>query len=483
MNSFDFDVNSDKAHEECGVFGIYRVNDELDCVSIAQDALYGLQHRGQESAGIAVNKDGEFICVKDLGKVSAVFSDKNLSKLPNGKIVLGHVRYTPFANLDRASSQPLVIRYIKGSLAISHNGSITNYTQIRNELESGGAIFQSNSNAELIAYVIATQRINSSSIEEAVIKSAEKIEGAYSLILSSPNKLIALRDPHGFRPLCLGKLLDSYVVTSESCALDSIGAKFLRDIKPGEMLVIDDKGLHSQIIKTAEKTSFCMFEYVYIARPDSVINGVSVHLARKKAGEILYKEHPVEADIVCGVPDSGLDAAQGFSKASGIPYAIGFVKNKYIGRQISGRHQDKKERLLKTKLNALKANVEGKRVVIIDDSIIRGNTSKHIVKLLRDAGAVQVHMRISSPPFRHPCYFGTDIKSQDELIANRMTADEICRYIGADSLGYLSLDGLSKIADNAEIGFCDGCFSGNYCAPIPQEEFVDKYSQKLINIE
>lgn len=367
MNSFDFDVNSDKAHEECGVFGIYRVNDELDCVSIAQDALYGLQHRGQESAGIAVNNDGEFTCVKDTGKVSAVFSDKNLSKLPNGKIVLGHVRYTPFANLDRASSQPLVIRYIKGSLAISHNGSITNYTQIRNELESGGAIFQSNSNAELIAYVIATQRINSSSIEEAVIKSAEKIEGAYSLILSSPNKLIALRDPYGFRPLCLGKLLDSYVVASESCALDSIGAKFLRDIKPGEMLVIDDKGLHSQIIKTAEKTSFCMFEYVYIARPDSVINGVSVHLARKKAGEILYKEHPVEADIVCGVPDSGLDAAQGFSKASGIPYAIGFVKNKYIGRQISGRHQDKKERLLKTKLNALKANVEGKRVVIIDD--------------------------------------------------------------------------------------------------------------------
>lgn len=480
MNNVIIDSNLDKINDECGVFGIYKNNEELDGISITQDALYGLQHRGQESAGIAINNDGEFATVKDLGMVAGVLNEKTLSGLKDGKIVIGHVRYTPFNYLDRAGTQPLVMRYIKGSLAISHNGAITNLAKIRNELEQGGAIFQSYSNAELIAYVIASERLRATSIEDAVEKTMRKLEGAYSLVISSPSKLIGVRDPHGFRPLCVGKLMDSYIFASESCVLDSLGADFIRDVEPGEIVVADENGFHSIKTGIEAKTSFCMFEYVYIARPDSVIDGVSVHNARQKAGRILYKEHPIEADMVCGIPDSGLDAAIGFSMESGIPYGIGFVKNKYIGRQISGRQADKKQRLLNTKLTALKANVKDKRIVIIDDSIVRGATSAHIVKLLRDAGAKEVHMRISSPPFRHACYFGTDIKSKEELIANKMTVEQICKSIDADSLGYLSIEGLHEIAKESSVGICDGCFTGVYNAPIPEEIYVDKFAQKIL---
>ena len=478
-NYVDIDAKLDKVNDECGVFGIYRNDVDLDSVQLTNDALFGLQHRGQESAGITVNVDGEFLTVKELGMVSEVFNGKSLSRLKNGKIAVGHVRYTASESLDRASNQPLVLRYKEGSIAIASNGSITNFPEIRKELERGGAIFQSNSNAELMGYVIATERCSTDNLEDAVLNSMDKLKGAYSTVICAPSRLIGFRDIYGFRPLCIGKIKNSYVISSESCVIDSIGGEFIRDVEPGEMIVIDEDGFHSYKSKiTADKTSFCIFEYVYVARPDSVVNGVSVHQARFKAGELLYKEFPIQADMVCGIPDSGLVAAEGYAKASGIPYGTGFVKNKYIGRTV-GTGKDKMARLLKTRLTALKSNVNGKRVVIIDDSIMRGDTSRHIIKLMRNAGAKEVHMLISSPPFVCPCYFGIDIHDKESLIANKMSVDEIKETIGADSLGYLSLESVRKIAEGADIDLCDGCFSGNYNAEIPREIFVDKYAQKI----
>ncbi len=398
------DINSklDKANDECGVFGFYRNDDEIDIVSIAQDALFGLQHRGQESCGITVNLNGDFSTVKELGMVSEVFTPKSCDKLPNGNIAVAHVRYTSSESLDRASNQPLVIRYTEGSIAIASNGAITNFAEIRKELERGGAIFQSNSNAELMAYVIATERCATSNLEDAVLSAMGKLKGAYSTVICAPSRLIGFRDIHGFRPLCIGKLKNSFILSSESCVIDSLGGEFIRDVEPGEMVVIDGDGFHSYKSRlAAEKTSLCLFEYVYVARPDSVLDGVSVHNARFKAGEMLYKEFPIEADMVCGVPDSGLIAAEGYASASSIPFGMGFVKNKYLGRTV-GTGKDKKKRLMQTRLTALKANVSGKRIVIIDDSIVRGETSQHIVKLMRDAGAKEVHMLIRSPPFICP---------------------------------------------------------------------------------
>lgn len=478
-NFVDIDPKLDKINDECGVFGIYKNDEDIDIVAVTHDALFGLQHRGQQSAGITVNVDGEFSTVKELGMVSEVFTPNVLKKLPDGQIAVGHVRYTSNESLDRASNQPLVLRYNQGALAIASNGSITNYPEIRQDLERGGAIFQSNSNAEIMAYVIATERCSTDNLEDAVLAAMDKLKGAYSTVICAPTRLIGFRDMYGFRPLSIGKLKNSYIITSETCVIDSMGGEYIRDVKPGEMVVIDKDGFHSYMSKRkASQTSLCLFEYVYVARPDSEIGGISVYNARFKAGELLYSEYPIEADMVCGVPDSGLIAAEGYAKASGIPYGMGFVKNKYIGRFV-GTGNGKKARLLKTRLTALKSNVKGKRVVIIDDSIVRGETSKHIVQLMRDAGAYEVHMLISSPPFICPCYFGIDIRDTDNLIANKMTADEICRYIGADSLGYLSLQGLHKIAEGADIDFCDGCFSGNYNAEIPRTIFVDKYAKKI----
>ena len=477
-NSLDF--YNEKVHEECGVFGIYKMDDEVDVASISRDALYALQHRGQESAGIAVNNDGNFKSIKDVGMVSEVLTNQAVEELgTDGKIAIAHVRYTPYQALDRAGSQPLVIRYIQGSLAICHNGSITNFAEIRKNLEEGGAIFQSFSNAELIAYVIATERVNSETIEDAVKNACNKIEGAYSFVLTSPSKLIAVRDPYGFRPLCVGKLGQSYVVASESCAFDSIGAQFIRHVKPGEMVVIDEDGFHSYMIEKPKKSALCVFEYVYIARPDSILDCGPVHAVRKEFGKELARDFPVEADLVCGVPDSGNEAAQGYAEESGIPYSAVFVKNKYIGRSLSSMKNTKKERLLMMRLNVLKHKVRGKKVVIIDDSIVRGETSKHIVRLMREAGAAEVHMLISSPPFVCPCYFGVDIHDKESLIANKLTTSEICEYIGADSLGYLSINSLRKIAEGANIEFCDGCFTGSYDAEIPRTIFVDKYAKKI----
>ncbi len=469
----------DKVNDECGVFGVYRNDDDLDSVAMTHDALFGLQHRGQESAGITVNVNGEFSTVKELGMVSEVFNANTLSRLKNGRIAVGHVRYTSSESLDRASNQPLVIRYREGSIGIASNGAITNFAEIRKDLERGGSIFQSNSNAELMAYVIASERCTTDDLESAVLRAMDKLEGAYSTVICAPSRLMGFRDMYGFRPLCIGKVKNSYVITSESCVIDSLGGEFIRDVEPGELVVIDEQGFHSyRQRKQADKTSLCLFEYVYVARPDSVIDGVSVHHARFKAGELLYKEFPIDADLVCGVPDSGLIAAEGYAQASGIPFGMGFVKNKYIGRMV-GTGKDKMRRLLKTRLTALTSNVKGKRVVVIDDSIVRGETSKHIVKLLRDAGAKEVHMLISSPPFICPCYFGIDIHDKDSLIANKMSSDEIKELIGADTLGYLSLEDVKKIAEDANIGLCDGCFSGHYNAEIPRSIFVDKYAKKI----
>lgn len=475
----DINTKRDKAFDECGVFGIYRNDEDINVVEVTHDALFGLQHRGQESAGITVNCNGDFSTVKELGMVSEVFDEKSLSRLKNGNIAIGHVRYTSSESLDRASNQPLVLRYKEGSIAIASNGSITNFPEIRSELERGGSIFQSNSNAELMAYVIAYERCFTDNLEDAVLRSMDKLQGAYSTVICAPTRLMGFRDMYGFRPLCIGKLNNSYVISSESCVFDSIGAEFIRDVEPGEMVVIDKDGFHSYKARfTAEKTSFCLFEYVYVARPDSVIDGVSVYQARFKAGELLYKEFPIDADMVCGVPDSGLIAAEGYASASGIPFGMGFMKNKFISRGVR-TGKNKIDRLLQTRLTALKANVEGKRIVIIDDSIVRGKTSAHIVKLMRDAGAKEVHMLISSPPFICPCYFGIDIQDKENLIANKMSVEEIREYIGADSLGYLSINGVHEIAKNADIDLCDGCFSGNYNAEIPRTIFVDKYAKKI----
>lgn len=476
----DIDYKLDKINDECGVFGIYKDKlDDFDIVNVTHDALYGLQHRGQESAGITVNNCGNFTTVKSLGKVSDVFSQNAIEKFNGGNIAVGHVRYTPNESLDQAATQPLVLSYSQGSLAIASNGAVTNFSELHQQLEKGGAIFQSNSNAELMAYVIGTERCSTDDLESAVLYAMDRLEGAYSTVLCAPSRLVGFRDKHGFRPLCIGKLNNSYIFTSESCVIDSLGGEFVRDVEPGEMVVVDENGFHSyKARKKAIETSFCIYEYVYVARPDSVINGISVHNARFKLGEFLYDEFPLEADMVCGVPDSGIIAAQGYSKASGIPYGTGLVKNKYIGRTV-GTGKDKKKRLLKTRLTALKANVEGKRIVIIDDSIVRGETAKHIVSLLRDAGAKEVHMLISSPPFICPCYFGIDIRDKESLIANKYSYEEIKEFVGADTLGFLSLASVRKIAENSGIGLCDGCFSGEYSAEIPRTPFVDKFAQKI----
>ena len=465
-------------HEECGVFGIYSPDD----TSVAMQTymgLYALQHRGQESCGIVVNDSGVFTYRKDLGLVHEVFNKDSLEALGEGNIAIGHVRYSTTGNSNRSNAQPLVVRHVKGPLAIAHNGNLTNAYELRTEYELKGAIFHSTNDTEVISYAITEQRLVCSSIEEAVEKAMEKIKGAYSLVVMSPQKLIAARDPIGFKPLSIGRLGSSYVVASETCAFDSIGAEFLRDVRPGEIVIIDENGLRSIDTHISPKPHMCVFEYVYFARPDSVIEGSSVHKARLKAGEYLWKEHPVDADVVIGVPDSGLDAALGFSNASGIPYGVGFIKNRYVGRTFIQPSQTERTNSVKIKLNVVRETVKGKRVVLIDDSIVRGTTSRRIVNLIREAGAKEIHVRISCPPFTNPCYFGTDIDSKENLIACRMSIPEICKEIGADTLGYLSVEAVNSLTENDNCEFCDGCFTGNYPAPVPKEIPKDKFEFKI----
>lgn len=469
-------------HEECGVFAIY--SKEMTDVAVqTYIGLYALQHRGQESCGIVVNDRGVFTHHKDLGLVHEVFDRDTLNKLGEGNIAIGHVRYSTTGNSNRSNAQPLVVRHMKGPLAIAHNGNLVNARELREEYELKGGIFHSTNDTEVISYAITEQRLVCSSIEEAVEKAVGRLKGAFSIVVMSPKKLIAARDPFGFRPLSLGRLGDSYVVASETCAFDSIGAEFVRDLLPGEIIVIDETGVRSiQTYCGTEKSAMCVFEYVYFARPDSVLEGASVHRARLRAGEFLWKEHPVEADVVVGVPDSGLDAALGLSRASGIPYGVGFIKNRYVGRTFIQPNQTDRTNSVKIKLNVLRDTVRDKRVILVDDSIVRGTTSKRIVNLIREAGAKEIHMRISCPPFKNPCYFGTDIDSRDKLIACRMSVDEIAKEIGADSLGYLSVDSVRKLAiPEAKCGFCDGCFTGNYPCAVPKEMPKDKFEFKIQN--
>lgn len=465
-------------HEECGVFGVYSPN-QTDVAGLVYYGLYALQHRGQEGCGIAVNDDGVFSSHKGLGLVSEIFNQEELEKLPQGRLAVGHVRYGTTGGNNLSNCQPIMVNHLKGKLAVAHNGNLSNALPLRQSLELSGAIFHSTSDTETIAYVITRERITARSIQEAVSHAMDKLEGAYSLVMMSSTKLVALRDPHGFRPLCYGVREDgTYVVASESCALSAVGAEFVRDILPGEILTISANGITSDTSHcgTAPKR-LCIFEHIYFARQDSIIEGVSVHSARVRAGEVLAKAHPVDADIVVGVPDSGLDAALGYSWASGIPYGIGLVKNKYIGRTFISPGQEHRLDQVKIKLNPVSSEVSGKRVVLIDDSIVRGTTSARIVTLLRNAGAKEIHMRISAPPFLHPCYYGTDIDSRDHLIACHHSVEEIAKIIGADSLGYLPLEDLKELCGTTE--YCSACFSGSYPTPIPEDTRKDQFEQKL----
>ena len=467
-------------HEECGVFGVFS-RETADVASLAYYALYALQHRGQESAGIVVNDDGLFRVHRDVGLVSEVFPPAQLAALGTGNIAVGHVRYGTTGSDNKRNVQPIVVNHHKGRMALAHNGNLTNSFPLREELESRGSIFQTTSDTEVISYIIVQERLRHSSIEEAVSAAMDRIQGAYSLVLSSPTKLIAVRDPHGFRPLCMGHLPDGSVVfASESCALDAIGACFDRDLTPGEIVVVDKNGIRSMTghCGKAEKR-LCVFEFIYFARPDSVIDGSSVQVARQRAGAFLALEHPVQADIVIGVPDSGLDAALGYARQSGIPYGIGFIKNKYIGRTFISPTQTMRENEVNIKLNPIHSVVEGKRVVLIDDSIVRGTTCRRTIDLLRRAGAKEIHMRVSAPPFVAACYYGTDIDDPAKLIANQHTIPEIAKIIGVDSLGYLSLTDVVKLADRTENGFCTACFGGGYPTEVPRNSGKDRFEHKI----
>ena len=446
-------------HEECGIFGIYDTTG--NCAQSTYYGLYALQHRGQEQCGIAAVNNLELTCYKDSGLVGDVFSEQILGEL-NGTMAIGHVRYSTTGGSRRENAQPLTLKYVKGSLAVAHNGNLVGTDKLKREYEYKGAIFHTSTDSELVAYIIAQERLRTTSVEMAVLKAMSRLKGAYSLVVMSSRKLIAARDPWGFRPLCIGRCGDAIVFASESCALDSVGATFIRDVEPGEVVYVAGGELKSLKDNCGGQSHLCIFEYIYFARPDSIIDGQSVHDSRMLAGSYLAEEYPIAADVVIGVPDSGLVAAKGYALASGIPYNDGFVKNRYVARSFIKPTQASREMAVKLKLNPLRSTVSGKRVVMIDDSVVRGTTSGQIIKLLRDAGAREVHMLSSAPKFISPCYFGTDIPSKSELFACSHTTEEMRRIIGADSLGFLSLKNLHKIAPDSKCGFCDACFSENY---------------------
>ncbi|MCF0144970.1 MAG: amidophosphoribosyltransferase [Eubacterium sp.] len=469
-------------HEECGVFGVFGTEPQ-NVAGIAYYGLYSLQHRGQESCGIVVNDDGVFAVHKDLGLVGDVFTENVLSDLPEGYAAIGHVRYGTTGASTRENCQPLTVNHQKGKLAVAHNGNLTNALKLRDELELQGAIFHTTSDTETICYLITKERLTAKSIEEAVCRAVSALVGAYSLVIMSATKMIAVRDPWGFRPLCYGQREDgSFVIASESCALDATGARLIRDVKPGEMIVFSCEAgsVRVQHMKTSCQTvskKLCIFEYIYFARPDSVIDGRSVHAARLEAGRILAADHPAEADVVIGVPDSGLDAAIGYSQESGIPYEIGLVKNKYVGRSFISPCASMRSDTVRIKLSPVRSVIDGKRVVLIDDSIVRGTTSRRIVEILREAGAAEIHLRISSPPFKHPCFYGVDIDSEEYLIANQHSTPEIAEMIGVDSLAFLNAGSLGRLSGNQD--FCSACFNGDYPTEIPSDLRKDRFEKKL----
>lgn len=470
----------DKLREECGVFGAY----DFDGGDVSATIYYGLlalQHRGQESCGIAVSDTGgpkgKVLSSKDMGLVNEAFTPEHLEKL-KGDIGVGHVRYSTAGSSTRENAQPLVLNYVKGTLGLAHNGNLINAPQLRRELAYTGAIFQTTIDSEVIAYHIARERLNAGSVEEAVGRAMDKIKGAYSLVIMSPRKLIGARDPYGFRPLCIGKRDNLYLLSSESCALDTVGATFVRDVLPGEIVTISpEKGIESDMSHAIPKEEHarCVFEYIYFARPDSVIDDTSVYHSRIMAGKFLAMDSPVDADIVVGVPESGNCAAMGYSMQSGIPYGIAFMKNAYVGRTFIKPKQKNRESSVQVKLNPIREAVEGKRVIMIDDSIVRGTTSDRIVRMLREAGAKEVHMRVSSPPFLWPCYFGTDVPARDQLIAYNRTIPEIGAMIGTDSLDYLRVERLEEIVNG--LGICKGCFTGAYPMNPPEEDIRGEFEE------
>ena len=466
----------DKPHEECGVFGIYDL-DGNDVASTIYYGLFALQHRGQESCGIAVSDTfgpRKVSLLKGMGLVNEVFNQENLENL-KGNIGVGHVRYSTAGDSIPSNAQPLVLNYVKGTLMLAHNGNLINANELRKELAYTGAIFQTTIDSEVIAYHIARERIHTQKAEQAVVNAMKKIKGAYALVISSPRKLIGARDPYGFRPLCIGRRDNAYILASETCALDTIDAEFIRDVEPGEVVTIDQDGIHSDksmCLKPQEQAR-CVFEYIYFARPDSYYDGMSVYHSRILAGKFLAIDSPADADIVVGVPESGNAAAMGYAMQSGIPYGTAFVKNSYVGRTFIKPQQKMRESSVRVKLNVLKEAVDGKRVVMIDDSIVRGTTSDRIVQMLKDAGAKEVHVRISSPPFISECYFGTDVPNRELLIAYNRTIEEIRQVIGSDTLAYLDINRLKELSGGKEI--CVGCFTGKYPMEPPKDDIRGEY--------
>ena len=471
-------------NEECGVFAITNGgNETVDVVGETYYALYALQHRGQESCGITVNDDGVFTTTKGVGLVPEVLTPEKMVKMPKGKMAIGHVRYSPKSQIDAINAQPMVVRHAKGNLALAANCALVNALELRQEMQKQGTFFQTVNDAETMAYLIARKRLETDSIEKAVEQALDRFEGAYSLVIMSPKKVIAARDPMGFKPLCIGKLKDGYIFASETCALNAVGAEFIRDVKAGEIVEVVNNQLVVYREGVDHPRGLCVFEYVYTARPDSVIEGASVHRARRRAGELLAKAHPVEADVVIGAPDSGLDAAQGYAQESGIPYGVGLLKNRYIGRTFIQPVQSQRENSVKIKLNPISETIKDKRVVLVDDSIVRGTTSERVVRLLKEAGAKEVHLRVTAPPFKYLCYFGTDIGKPEDLIANRMPLEDIADAIGADSVGFLSLEDTKKMASGVCKEYCVGCFSGEYPIDVSKCHQVDKFDEKIKEIK
>ncbi len=471
MSNPDFeliiDPSNDKFKDECGVFGVF-ANKPIDVASMTYYGLYALQHRGQESAGIAV-ADGEKIDIhKGLGLITEAFKQEDLEKL-KGNIAIGHVRYSTAGGQGIENAQPIVTTSKIGSIAMAHNGNLVNDDVLRELLEDTGVVFHTSSDSEVIACLIA--RSAKKGLEKAVVDAMAAIRGSFALVIMSKDKLIGARDPHGIRPLSIGKIEEGYILTSESCALDAIGAEFIRDVEPGEIVIINGQEIQSYRYSENTKCQTCAFEYIYFARPDSRIDGLEVHTTRVKAGEQLFREHPLEADVVIAVPDSGIPAAIGYAKASGIHYDTGFIKNRYVGRTFISPSQEIRERAVAVKLNPLKSNLEGKRVILIDDSIVRGTTSKHLIESLRRAGVKEVNFLIASPSVKYPCYFGINTPYRSELIAANHTVEEIRDMIGADYLGYLSEEGVYRSCDDRE-GFCMGCFNGIYPVAAPVEKEI-----------
>lgn len=472
----DFEKVTTGLGEECGVFGAY----DMDGGDVAPTVYYGLfalQHRGQESCGIAVTDtygERKVQSKKGLGLVNEVFDSETLHSL-KGNLGVGHVRYSTAGGSRAENAMPLVINYVKGILAIAHNGNLTNAIELRRELELTGAIFQTTIDSEVIAYHIARERLKTSSAEEAVKNAMKKIEGAYALVVTSPRKMIGARDPFGLKPLCLGKRDNTYIFASESCALAAVGAEFVRDVLPGEIVSITKHGIDSDMSMAIapEKQARCIFEYIYFARTDSTIDGVNVYHSRLIAGKALAESYPVEADLVVGVPDSGLVAAKGYSEQSGIPYGMAFHKNSYVGRTFIKPKQSERESSVKIKLNVIEEVVRGKRIVMVDDSIVRGTTCANIIRMLKKAGATEVHVRISSPPFLYPCYFGTDVPSNEQLIAHSHTTEQIREMIGADSLGYMEIEKLKDMV--GELSYCDACFTGKYPMKVPGRDISQAF--------